>query len=109
MLPDLEGGSEMPEHPLDVFKRIDPELLKLIENNRDFALADGELPRKFKLLIAMSLDATHGKVEGTMSLARQAMEAGDTKEQVTEAIRVTQYISGAGSMFTAGRGLKELF
>ncbi len=99
----------MPEHPLDVFKRIDPELLKLIENNRDFALADGALPRKFKLLIAMSLDAAHGKVEGTMSLARQAMKDGATREQVTEALRVTQYISGAGSMFTAGRGLKELF
>lgn len=99
----------MPEHPLDVFKRIDPELLKLIESNRDFALADGALPRKFKLLIAMSLDAAHGKVEGTMSLARQAMKDGATREQVTEALRVTQYISGAGSMFTAGRGLKELF
>ncbi len=99
----------MSEHPLKVFERIDPELLKLIEDTREFALADGALPRKFKLLIAMALDAAHGKVEGTMSLARQAMEAGATKEQVTEALRVTQFISGTGSIYTAGRGLKELF
>ena len=99
----------MSESPLKVFERFDPELLKLIENNREFALADGALPRKYKLLIGMALDATHGKVEGTLSLARQAMEAGATREQVAEALRITQFICGAGSMYTAGRGLQELF
>ena len=99
----------MPEHPAKIFESIDPELFKLVEDTRDFALVDGALPKKFKLLIAMALDAAHGKVEGTGSLARQAMEAGATKEQVTEALRVTHYISGAGSIYTAGRGLKELF
>ena len=94
---------------LKIFEKIDPKLLKLIEDTRDFAMADGALPGKFKLLIAMALDAAHGKVEGTRELAQQAMAAGATREQVTEALRVTQYVGGAQSMFTSGRGLKELF
>ncbi len=99
----------MAEHPLKVFETIDPELLKVVESTREFALTDGALPRKFKLLIAMALDAAHGAVNGVNSLAQQAMKAGATKEEVAEALRVTQFISGTGSVYTAGRALKELF
>ena len=99
----------MAEHPLKIFEKIDPELLKLVQNTNAFALADGALPRKIKLLIAMALDAAHGAVEGVKSLAQQAMQAGATKEEVVEALRVAQYVSGAGAVYTAARAFKELF
>jgi len=99
----------MAEHPLKIFEKIDPELLKLVRNTNTFALADGALPRKFKLLIAMALDASHGTVEGVKSLTQQAMQAGATKEEVMEALRVAQYISGAGAVYTAAHAFKELF
>ena len=73
------------------------------------ALANGALPRKFKLLIAMALDAAHGAVDGVRALAEQAMKAGATKEEIAEAIRVAQYISGVGSVYTAARAFKDLF
>jgi len=99
----------MAEHPLKIFEEIDPELLKLVQNTNAFALADGVLPKKFKLLIAMALDASHGAVEGVRSLAGQAMKAGATKEEIAEAIRVAQYVSGVGCVYTAARAFKELF
>jgi len=99
----------MAEHPLKIFEKIDPELLKLVQNTNAFALADGALPRKIKLLIAMALDAAHGTVEGTRALTEQAMKAGATREEIVETIRVAQYISGAGSVYVAARALKELF
>jgi hypothetical protein len=43
----------MPEHPLKIFEKLDPELLNLVENTRELALADGALPKRIKLLIAM--------------------------------------------------------
>ena len=95
--------------PLDVFKKIDPELFKVVQDTRDFALKDGALPRKYKCLIAMALDAAAGAVNGTKKLAEEAMKAGATREEVTEALRCAQYISGVGSIYTAGRGLQELF
>jgi alkylhydroperoxidase/carboxymuconolactone decarboxylase family protein YurZ len=99
----------MTEHPLKVFERIDPELLNVLENTRSFALADGALPQKFKLLIAMAFDASHGAVDGVRALAQRAMEAGASKEEVAEALRVALYVNGVGSTYTAARALGELF
>lgn len=99
----------MPEHPLKIFEKVDPELRKLVQSSNEFTFADGALPRKFKLLIAMALDASHGTADGVKSLAGQAMEAGATREEVMEAMRVTHYISGAGAVYTAARAFKELF
>ena len=93
---------------MKIFEKLDPELLKLVENTNRFALSDGALPRKFKLLIAMALDASLGAVQGVKSLARAAMQAGATREEILEAVRVANYISGVGSVYTAAQALKEL-
>ena len=99
----------MSESPLKILERLDPELLRVVENTRELALADGALPRKFKLLIAMALDASHGAVQGVKSLAQAAIQAGATKDEIREALRVAQYVSGVGSVYTAAQALKELF
>ena len=99
----------MPEHPLKIFEKTDPDLRKLVQSTNDFALADGALPRKFKLLIAMALDAAHGAAEGVKSLADQALKAGATRDEIMDAVRVTQYVSGVGAVYTAARAFNELF
>jgi len=99
----------MPEHPLTIFEKIDPELRKSIQSSNEFTFADGALPRKVKLLIAMALDAAHGTSDGVKSLAGQAMQAGATKEEVMETMRVANYISGVGSVYTAAKAFKEIF
>jgi len=99
----------MAEHPLKILEKVDPDLLKLVQDTRNFALDDGALPKKVKFLMAMALDASHGTVEGVKNLTQAAMNAGATKEEVMEALRVAQYISGAGSVYTAARAFKELF
>jgi alkylhydroperoxidase/carboxymuconolactone decarboxylase family protein YurZ len=99
----------MPEYPLKIFEKLDPELLKHVENTREFALADGVLPRKFKLLIALALDAAHGAEGGVKALAQAALQAGATREEITEALRVACYVGGAGSVYTAANALTELY
>jgi alkylhydroperoxidase/carboxymuconolactone decarboxylase family protein YurZ len=99
----------MPDHPLKILEKIDPELHKLIRTTNDFALAEGTLPREVKFLIAMASDASERAVEGVKALAEQAMRAGATKEEIVKTIRVAQFISGAGSVYTAARAFKELF
>ena len=98
----------MPEHPLKIYEDLDPKLLSLVNNTRDLALADGALPRKIKLLIAMVLDAVNGASEGVQALAREAIKAGATKEEIAEALRVAQYVCGVGCVYTAARALKEV-
>jgi alkylhydroperoxidase/carboxymuconolactone decarboxylase family protein YurZ len=91
----------MAEHPLKVFVDSDPKLIELIKQTEELALSDGALPKKFKLLIAMALDASHGAVGGVQSLARQALAAGATKEEILEVVRVVHYISGVGSVYVS--------
>jgi alkylhydroperoxidase/carboxymuconolactone decarboxylase family protein YurZ len=96
------------EHPLKIYEKLDPELLKHVESSSEFVFADSALPRKYKLLIGMAFDASYGAVQGVKSLAHQAIEAGATHEEITEALRVAQYLSGVGCVYTAGQALKEL-
>jgi alkylhydroperoxidase/carboxymuconolactone decarboxylase family protein YurZ len=98
----------MAENPLKVYEQLDPKLLNLVNSTRDLALADGALPRKVKLLIAMVLDAVHGASEGVQALAREAIKAGATKQEITEALRVAQYICGVGCVYTAASALREV-
>ena len=99
----------MAENPLKVFEKLDPELLRFVDNTRALALNDGALPRKIKLLIAMALDASQGTVEGVRSLAEQALKAGATKEEMVEALRVADFICGVGCVYTAAHAFKDLF
>jgi alkylhydroperoxidase/carboxymuconolactone decarboxylase family protein YurZ len=98
----------MAEHPLKIIEKLDLELFKNVETAQTLALAEGALPRKVKLLMAMALDASHGTVEGVKSLTQQAMKAGATKEEVMETLRVAQYISGVGCVYTAAHAFKDL-
>ncbi len=95
----------MSENPLQAIMDKDPEFFKLLESTRGLAFSEGGMPMKYKLLIAMALDAANGAVDGVKNLAIQAMQAGATKEEVLEAIRITQYIFGVGSVYTAARAL----
>jgi len=98
----------MAEDPLKIFEKVDPEIRNQVENMRTFAFKDGALPSKIKILIAMALDASHGAVQ-VKALAKLAMRAGATKDEIAETLRVALYVSGAGSAYTAAAGLKELF
>jgi len=98
----------MPEHPLKVIMDKDPELFSLLENTRELSFAEDGIPLKYKFLIAMALDAANGAVDGVKVLAIQAMQEGATKEEVMQAIRITQYIFGVGSVYTAARALEDV-
>ena len=96
----------MAKDPLQVIEALDADLVRLVRETSEFALADGALPRKVKLLIAMALDASEGAAGGVGSLARQSMQAGATKQEIAEALRVAQYVCGVGSTYTAAHGLE---
>ena len=99
----------MPENPLNIIDELDPGLAKLVENTRESALSEGAIPRKYKLLIALAMDASHGAEEGVKSLAYAAMHEGATKEEIMEAIRVAHFVCGVGSVYTSARALKGIF
>jgi AhpD family alkylhydroperoxidase len=98
----------MPENPLNAVMKIDQELVEHMRGADTWAFADGALPRKVKLLIAIAYDAAHGASMGVRSLAQDALKAGATREEIGEALRVAYVLSGIGSVYTASQGLKDL-
>ena len=99
----------MPENPLSTIQKIDPELVQHALSANDWAFSDGALPRKTKLLIALAYDAAQGAADGVAALARQAVSAGASKEEIGEALRVAFVLGGFGSVYVGAEGLKDLF
>ncbi len=99
----------MPENPLSTAMKIDPQVVEHMKTTDDWVFADGALPGKVKLLIAMAFDAAHGAVGGVRGLAQRALKEGATKEEIAEALRVAYVMNGVGSIYIGSQGLKELF
>lgn len=98
----------MNEHPLATLQKLDPQIREHLQAADGLIYADGALPKKFKLLLAMAFDAAHGAQGGVRTLANAALQEGATKEQIAEALRVAYYLSGVGALYTASQALKEL-
>ena len=96
-------------NPLDIFKEIDGAFFEALGKDRALAFEGGTLSKKEKFLIALALDASKGAVGGVRTLALSAMDAGATKEEIAEALRITYFICGAVSTFTAAEALKDIF
>jgi alkylhydroperoxidase/carboxymuconolactone decarboxylase family protein YurZ len=97
----------MPHDWLEMIDRIDPAMVKRLHEQDEFVYADGVLPRKLKLLIAMAFDASHGVVEGARALAKQAKAAGATDQEMSEILRVAYHLSGIGAIYAASAALRE--
>jgi AhpD family alkylhydroperoxidase len=95
----------MTEHPLETIFRLDPPLKEFMTMTSEFVYNDGALSTKFKLLIALAFDAAHGAETGVRSHAQQAVNAGATRQEIVEALRLAYHLSGAGSAYVASRGL----
>lgn len=97
----------MPDHPLALLEKIDPEFMKKIAETNALVYADGALSRKVKLLMALAFDAAHGAVNGVRALGAQALAAGATPTEIAETLRVAYQLSGVGSLYVAAQGLKD--
>jgi alkylhydroperoxidase/carboxymuconolactone decarboxylase family protein YurZ len=95
-------------HPLATLQKLDPELMAHLQAADALIFADGALPRKFKLLVAMAFDAAAGAEGGVRALAQAALQAGATQEEIAETLRVAYHLTGVGTLYTASRALREV-
>jgi alkylhydroperoxidase/carboxymuconolactone decarboxylase family protein YurZ len=100
---------QLSEHPLKVYERLDPDMLRKVNEDHKFAMEGTALPAKFKLLLIMALDASNGAAQGVRANAAAALRAGASKEEIAETIRVTQYVCGVGSTYVAAHALENMF
>ena len=99
----------MEQNPLKTLEKLDSKLLAKVEDMRQFAFTDGALPRRFKLLIALALQAVILSDVGIKVFAQMAMQAGATKEEIAEVLRIVQYMNGVPGIYTASSALSDMF
>ncbi|MDA3899089.1 MAG: carboxymuconolactone decarboxylase family protein [Spirochaetes bacterium] len=95
-------------NPMMMLKKGDSQLHDLMEKQRQLTFSDGALSVREKLLIAMALDVQLGAENGVKSLAQAAMDAGASREQIQETLRVCTFVGGAGSLFPALNALSSV-
>lgn len=95
----------MAENPLKTICEIDPDFMDHIRKTNELIYSDGALPKKFKYLIAVAFDAAHGAIPGVRALAQQAINAGATKEEIAETLRLAYHFSGIGAIYVGSQGL----
>jgi len=72
----------------------DEKLYAIVDETMGFVHAEGALEPKYKHLISMVADAMCNHVGGACACAKEAIEAGATKEQAIEAMRIVFSATG---------------
>jgi alkylhydroperoxidase/carboxymuconolactone decarboxylase family protein YurZ len=83
------------------------EMAQLLRADGEFISSDTALPAWVKYLMAMQLDAVFNHPKGSRGYGRRAREAGASKEQVVEAIKLLRMFAGRPAMATAAEGLRD--
>ncbi len=91
---------------LAVIREVDKELRTNIAGTRELAFKDGEISKKNKLLIALAIDSAQHSEQGIQAFTIHALEAGASKSEIFETLRIVNYICGAGSMYPAAAALE---
>lgn len=84
---------EVPEN-FKVIKEKDPEFFKLVIQDMDKVFEKGALDTKYKVLIALAINAVRGQSGAVSHLSRMARESGATKEELAETLRVAYFEGG---------------
>ena len=90
---------EVPEN-FKVIKEKDPEFFKLVMQDMDKVFEKGALDTKYKVLIALAINAVRGQSGAVSHLSRMAKEFGATKEELAETLRVAYFEGGMFGLAT---------
>jgi len=85
----------------------DPEFAEHIGAMRDVSRTDGELSAKYKLMIAVAVDAATNYPQGVDSLAAAAREAGATEGELAETVEVVTTLCGVQGLVTGANALEN--
>jgi alkylhydroperoxidase/carboxymuconolactone decarboxylase family protein YurZ len=90
-----------------VLKEHDPELYELARQTRRRVMADGALPAKIKLLMAMLCDAVRDRHAAVPGLANVARAQGATEEEIAEMLAVAYWIGGVHALNTGAEAFRR--
>ncbi len=85
----------------EIVKEHDPEFVDLLAADRDFALQEGAIPAKYKMLMTMIIDALLAHDSGVAAIADRARGLGASEDEIREAVRVAYLYGGTPALVSA--------
>jgi alkylhydroperoxidase/carboxymuconolactone decarboxylase family protein YurZ len=84
-----------------------PELAKLFVAGREFTMADGTIPAKYKVLMTLLSDAIQGHADGVRAIAQQARAMGVSDAEICETLRVVYDCGGTPALIIGLNAFRE--
>lgn len=101
-----EFGSE-PE-TMKLLSQLRPEGVFEHARNKAFAMGDGAIPQKYKLLMAIGISAAIGSSGCTSTYSRVAANKGIASDEIMESILLARFVSATAVVNAAGEAMKHL-
>jgi len=92
---------------VEALEKHDAALLDQMQALREFALRDGALPARVKVLMCLLGDALQGQSSGVKALAERARALGATDAEVAETVRLAFYMAGMPGLVTGIHAFKS--
>ena len=92
---------------IDLLRQHSPELDQQNKAEMDFLDRGTALSSREKLLLAMVLDAAANKPNGARRYGEKAVQAGATKDQVLDALKVLRMFGGRPALVTGTEALRQ--
>lgn len=101
-----EAGSE-PE-VMKLLAKLKPEAVFEHAKNKNFAMGEGGIPQKYKLLMAIAVSAAIGSSGCTQTYAKVASQKGLSNGEIMEAILMARFVSATTVVNTAADAMRLL-
>lgn len=101
-----ESGSE--PDIMKLLSRLRPEGVFEHAKNRSFAMGNGTIPQKYKLLMAIAISAGIGSQGCTLTYTKVARNKGISKDEIMESVLLARFVSATAVVNTAGEAMKHL-
>ena len=85
----------------EIVEKNDPEFVALLAADRDFAMSEGAIPAKYKMLMTMVIDALLAHDAGVAGIANRARDMGASEDEIKEAVRVAYLYGGTPALVSA--------
>jgi alkylhydroperoxidase/carboxymuconolactone decarboxylase family protein YurZ len=92
---------------MELVEQHDPELAKLFAASREFAMRDGVIPAKYKVLMTLLSDAVQGHPDGVKAIAQRARAMGVSEEEIRETLRVAYDCGGTPTLITGLNAFRQ--
>lgn len=92
---------------IEELEKADPEYAQKYMEVFKGGLAEGELPVKTKILLALALDAGNQYPESVSRLANMAREQGASEREITETVEIVALVCGTQGLATASNAFED--